>query len=96
MHADLLRHPDAGLHLPLLRVGAGPGPGHGTVAMPVRGRGRLPPPGMGLPPLAKPFPVRPPGMALAHRHHGPHAATQKAAKRTINPSSLTKGMMKVA
>lgn len=26
------------------------------------------------PPLAKPFPVRPPGMALAHRHHVPHAA----------------------
>ena len=74
MHADLLRHPDAGLHLPLLRVGAGPGPGHGTVAMPVRGRGRLPPPGMGLPPLAKSFPVRPPGMALAYRHHVPHAA----------------------
>ena len=35
------------IYLPLLRVGAGPGPGHGTVAMPVRGRGRLPPPGMG-------------------------------------------------
>ena len=96
MHADLLHHPDAGLHLPLLRVGAGPGPGHGAVAMPVRGRCRLPPPGLGLPPLAKPFPVRPPGMALAHRHHVPHAAVQKAAKRTINPSSLTKGMMKVA
>lgn len=74
MHADLLHHPDAGLHLPLLRVGAGPGPGHGAVAMPVRGRCRLPPPGLGLPPLAKPFPVRPPGMALAHRHHVPHAA----------------------
>ena len=48
--------PDAGLHLPLLRVGAGPGTGHGAVAMPVRGRGRLPPPGMGLLPLAKPIP----------------------------------------
>ena len=74
MHADLLRHPDAGLHLPLLRVGAGPGPGHGAVAMPVRGRCRLPPPGLGLPPLAHSLPVRPPGMALAHRHHVPHAA----------------------
>ncbi len=79
--------------LPLLRVGAGPGPGHGAMAMPVRGRCRLPPPGLGLPPLAKPFPVRPPGMALAHRHHVPHAALPQAdfpeKLRYYSPSSCS-------
>lgn len=36
MHADVLRLPNAGIHVPVLRVGAGTGAGHGTVGLPVR------------------------------------------------------------
>ena len=76
-----------------LFFGWGLGLGHGAVAMPVRGCCRLPPPSLGLPPLAKPFPVRPPGMALAHRHHVPHAALPQAdfpeKLRYYSPSSCS-------
>ena len=78
MHADVLRLPNAGIHVPVLRVGAGTGAGHGTVGLPVRRRCRLPASSLGVPPLANALPVRPPGMALAHRHHVPHAAVPQA------------------
>lgn len=39
---------------------------------------RLPASSLGVPPLASPLPVRPPGMAVAHRHHVPHAAVPQA------------------
>lgn len=58
--------------------GLGLAQGHGAVGVPLCGGSRLPASSLGVPPLASPLPVRPPGMAVAHRHHVPHAAVPQA------------------